>query len=66
MTKKVIVGRENGKFFPKKNVIQKYWSAKNVSVPPNSAPGLRHWEQYKSNVGDLALELKHMKRMIEP
>src|SRR6218665_2588454 len=30
-------------FFSEKNVIQKSWSAKNFSVPPNSAPGLRHW-----------------------
>jgi len=29
--------------FSGKNVIQKSWSAKNVSVPPNSASGLRHW-----------------------
>ena len=28
--------------FSEKNVIQKSWSAKNFSVPPNSAPGLRH------------------------
>ena len=41
--KKVIrnFGRENGNILGK-NVIQKSWSAKNVSVPPNSAPGLRH------------------------
>ena len=30
--------------FPK-NVIQKSWSAKFFSVPPNSAPGLRLWEE---------------------
>src|SRR6218665_2997362 len=29
--------------FSGKNVIQKSWSAKIFSVPPNSAPGLRHW-----------------------
>src|SRR6218665_256093 len=28
--------------FSRKNVIQKFWSANNFSVPPNSAPGLRH------------------------
>jgi len=28
--------------FPEKTIIQKSWSAKNLSVPPNSAPGLRH------------------------
>jgi len=35
-------GRENGNLF-QINVIQKSWSAKKFSVPPNSAPGLRHW-----------------------
>jgi len=29
-------------FFSERNVIQKCWAAKNISVPPNSAPGLRH------------------------
>src|SRR6218665_2708295 len=31
--------------FVRKNLIQKFWSAKNVSVPPNWAPGLRHCVQ---------------------
>jgi len=31
------------KSFSEKNVIQKFLSAKFFSVPPNSAPGLRHW-----------------------
>jgi len=29
--------------FPEKNVLQKSWAAKKFLVPPNSAPGLRHW-----------------------
>ena len=37
MTKKKVIRN-----FGRKNVIQKSWSAKNVSIPPNSAPGLRH------------------------
>src|SRR6218665_1382676 len=43
MTKKrssEILGVKVDIFFVKK-VIQKSWSAKNFSVPPNSAPGLR-------------------------
>src|SRR6218665_1229368 len=44
MTKKWVIRnflRENGNFF-RKNVIHKSWFAKKFSVPPNSAPGLRH------------------------
>src|SRR6218665_883501 len=33
--------------FFEKNLIQKFWSAKKYSVPPNSAPGLRHWGRIK-------------------
>jgi len=33
---------ENGNFLLK-NVIQKFWSVKFFSAPPNSAPGLRLW-----------------------
>src|SRR6218665_2411076 len=29
-------------FFQKKTSLQKSWAAKKLSVPPNSAPGLRH------------------------
>jgi len=44
MTKKrssEFLGVKTGNSF-EKSVFQKSWSAKNFSVPPNSAPGLRH------------------------
>jgi len=39
-------------FFPEKTVIQKSWSAKIFSVPPNSAPGLRHWVGRRGGIGN--------------
>jgi len=32
-----------------KNVVQKSWLAKKCSVPPNSAPGLRHCDTHSDN-----------------
>ena len=54
--KKVIrhFGRENEIFFLK-TVIQKSWSAKFLYVPPNSAPGLRLW----NNINRVCIEDKY-------
>jgi len=36
--------------FFRKDVIEKFWSAKNFSVPQNSAPGLRHCIEHTLNI----------------
>jgi len=39
--------------FSEKNLIQKFWSVKRMSVPPNSAPGLRHCHCSHCNLVEL-------------
>src|SRR6218665_448297 len=44
----------------RKKVIQKFWSAKNFSVPPNSAPGLRHWNLVAPHDAYVLRQLPHL------